>query len=246
MKKFAYFLVISLIFTLFAFPVSAAEEKSRVIDTAGRLTPIQISSLQDRTEDLSDAHSFDVVIVFVHSLEVSTPHGYADNLFRNNYGYGSSHDGILLLVSMEERDWLIYRSGSGEDKFSDSMLDSIGGEVAELLSEGEYYEAALTFLDSTEEVLNGEYEASSDNSLLFAELIVIAVALILAFVIAGAVKRSMNTVRKQTGASGYIEGGIDLTVARDTYLYSTVTKVKIESNSSGSGGRRSSSRGGKF
>lgn len=253
MKKIGLILLISLLFTLFIFPVSAEEENARVVDQAGLLDSFEESSLEREIAEIADEYRFDVVIVFVEDIGYSTPTAFADDYFDyNGYGYGSSRDGILLLVSMEERDWYISTSGSGIDEFSDRTLDSIGGDVAGYLSDGDYYEAAKTFIVSTEAVLSGEYK-TSDGSLFIAELIVIAVSLVLAFAIAGAVKRSMNNSRKQTNASDYVPGnGIDLTVARDTYLYSTVTKVKIESSSSGSSSHRSSSghshggRGGKF
>lgn len=242
MRKFALLTAILLVLTLFAFPVSADDALSRVIDDADLLTSSEEERLQNEIDSLIDKHGFDFVIVYVDS----SARDYA-----NDYGFGNSRDGILLLVSKAERDWYISTSGSGIALFSDQTIDSIGNDLSSELSDGEYYEAALTFLESSEAVLRGDYEVNKEFPL-FAELIVVVLSLIAAIAIGAVVKRSMNTARKQTNASSYVASGSSkITLARDTFLYSTVSKVKIESNSSGSSHRSSSGRshggrGGRF
>lgn len=274
MRKFAIFTVISLLLTLFMFPVSA-DELPRVIDEADLLTASEEADLQEKIDALIDKHAFDFVIVYVDDIGASTPRAYADDYFDyNGYGCGSGRDGILLLVSMAERDWYISTSGSGIASFSDAALDSIADDFVPYLSDGDYYDAACEFLESAEAVLEGDYEvdyndnysdyysddyyAEEDGFPIMAELVVIVISVVLAFAITGAFKRSMNTARKQTGASAYTSPrGANITVARDTFLYSTVSKVKIETSSSSasrsggsshrsSSGRSHGGRGGKF
>lgn len=251
MRKFALLAIISLLFTLFALPISAAEP--RVIDNADLLTSSEEAILEESIAEIADEYTFDIVIVYVDDIGNRSPRSYADDFFDyNGYGYGSSRDGILLLVSLDRQDWQVSTSGSGEDYFRDAALDHIEDEVIPYLSDGDYYSAAQRFISLTESVISGDFaESRSDGFPFVAELIILALSLILAFAIAFAVKRSMNTARKQTGASRYADPqGVDLSLARDTYLYSTVTKVKIETNSSGShrssSGRSHGGRGGKF
>lgn len=275
MRKFAIFTVISLLFTLFMLPVSA-DDLPRVIDEADLLTASEEADLQDKIDALIDEHAFDFVIVYVDDIGASTPRAYADDYFDyNGYGCGSGRDGILLLVSMAERDWYISTSGSGIACFSDTTLDSIADDFVPYLSNGDYYDAACEFLTVAEAVLEGDYEGDyndyysdyysddyyaeeDDGFPIMAELVVIAISVVLAFAIAGVVKRSMNTARKQSGASAYTSPrGANIAVARDTFLYSTVSKVKIETSSSSasrsggsshrsSSGRSHGGRGGKF
>ena len=55
----------------------------------------------------------------------------------------------------------------------------------------------------------------------------ILVALLIVFLM----KRSMSTVRKQKRADGYIQSGsFKLTESRDIFLYSTVTRIRINTN----------------
>lgn len=263
MRKFAILTVISLMLTLFVLPVSA-DELPRVIDDADLLSASEEADLQAVIDVLIDEHSFDFVIVYTDDIGSSSPRQYADDYFDDNgYGYGDGRDGILLLVSMAERDWYISTSGSGIGCFSDHTLDSIGSDIVLYLSDGDYYDAAREFLSAAEAVLEGDYYGSSDEYYddyyddyyytenyvgseesdrfpVMAELIVIVVSLVIAFIAASMAKRSMNTARKQVGASRYIGAkGANITVARDTYLYSTVSKVKIESDSSHGGSSRS-------
>lgn len=58
-------------------------------------------------------------------------------------------------------------------------------------------------------------------------LIGLAVALLIVFLM----KRSMSTVRKQKNAGEYVvKNSFQLTESRDIYLYSTVTRVRVNTN----------------
>ena len=59
-----------------------------------------------------ERQSCDVIVVTVASLDGKTAESYADDYFDfNGYGLGQDRDGILLLLSMEDRDWAISTHG---------------------------------------------------------------------------------------------------------------------------------------
>lgn len=61
--------------------------------------------------------------------------------------------------------------------------------------------------------------------------IAILIAILLALGVVLLMKRGMSTVRYQGRADGYVnEGSFSLTDARDIYLYSTVTRTRINNN----------------
>ena len=61
--------------------------------------------------------------------------------------------------------------------------------------------------------------------------IAIVIAILLSLGIVLLMKRSMSTVRYQGRADGYVnEGSFSLTDARDIYLYSTVSRTRINNN----------------
>ncbi len=107
-------------FFLFGIPSSAAD-LPRLVDQADLLTDSEESALSDRLDEISERHQFDVVVVTVDSLEGETAVVYADDFYDyNGYGFGDERDGILLLISMEERDWCISTTGYGITAFTDA------------------------------------------------------------------------------------------------------------------------------
>ena len=79
---------------------------------------------------------------------------YADDYYDyNGYGAGADNDGILLLLSMEDRDWWISTTGYGIDAFTDYGIDVIGDEIVPDLSNGDYYSAFTEFIDLTDDFL---------------------------------------------------------------------------------------------
>ena len=77
---------------------------------------------------------------------------------------------------------------------------------------------------------DGTPAAASDDTLV--KIVVsIAIGLAVALVILLLMKRSMSTVRKQKRADVYIEkDSFSLTEARDLFLYSTVTRVRVNNS----------------
>ena len=73
---------------------------------------------------------------------------YADDFYDyNGYGYGDSRDGILLLISMEERDWRISTCGYGITVFTDAGQEYISDKFLPYLSDGDYSEAFTKYAD---------------------------------------------------------------------------------------------------
>ena len=68
-------------------------------------------------------------------------------------------------------------------------------------------------------------------SLLNIFLISLAVGLVISLVIVFLMKRSMSTVRSAKRADGYVKrDSFSLTEARDIFLYSTVTRVRVNND----------------
>ena len=97
------------------------QEKTRVVDMADLLSDSEESSLLFKLDEISERQQFDVVVVTVGSLDGKTPTAYADDFYDyNGYGFGAEYDGVLLLVSMEERDWRISTCGYGITALTDA------------------------------------------------------------------------------------------------------------------------------
>jgi len=269
--SFLYFVDTYLIFYNDTVNVEITEEMmTKVVDNAGLLTDEEEDKLRIKINDIVNRYNFDIVIVTTESCGNKTPVEYADDYFDyNDYGIGDNRDGMLFLLSMEERDWYISTHGYGIYAFTDYGLDRIGELVLNDLSGKYYYYAFSSFLDHAEMFLwNAEYDSPYDvnNEYLKSEpvdytvtylIIAAVVSIIFALIIVSVMKSGMNTIRVKQNAHDYIKkDSFVLLNKKDSFTYSNVTKIKIETSSSSGGGgsstHRSSSgsshggRGGKF
>ena len=140
MKKriFTVFLTI-LLFMLSTVGVWASEgsddsgfsgEYERLTDSAGLLSEEEAQNILTKLDEVSERQKFDIVILTVDSLEGATATEYADDFFDYyGYGYGEGKDGILFLVSMEDRDWALSTHGYGITAFTDAGCDYIAEQL---------------------------------------------------------------------------------------------------------------------
>lgn len=128
-------------------PVLASEQK--IIDHAGLLDESEIEELELQARHLSTQYGMDIVIVTVPGLEGKSSESYADDFYdENGYGLDSDNSGILLLLSMEYRDWAISTCGKAIYAFTDYGIQSIFSEMSNSLSQDQYYLAFSKYLDA--------------------------------------------------------------------------------------------------
>ena len=124
MKKAIRLVLVLAILLCAALPVNATSYW--IVDDAGLLTEDEITVLDAFAARLVNDYGMDVVILTVESLEGKSSEAFADDYFDDNgYGYGENASGVLLLLSMEYRDWAISTSGDCIRIFSDRQLDNI-------------------------------------------------------------------------------------------------------------------------
>lgn len=261
MKKriFALLLTAVLCLTL-VLPADATKITKRyMVDDADLLTASQQQQLHNALAQLSAQHKMDIVIVTVDSLNGKSATAYADDYFDyNGYGWGERFSGILLLISMEDRDWAISTCGNGMDAFTDDGLDYIAGQIVPLLSDGDYADAFAEFASLCDTFLvqaNTGKPFDSDTlpkdpfSLLWIPGCLV-IGLAVALIVVAIMKNQLKSVRSQSAARDYLrQGSLQLRVCNDLFLYRTVRKTaKPKNNSahSGSSGRSHGGTSGKF
>lgn len=117
-----------------------------VVDDAGLLTADEEERLNTLYERLSEEQRCEIAVVTVDGLGGKTPEAYADDFFDyNGYGYGLDDDGLLLLVSMADRDWHLTTHGRARDQMDEARFHQLTDEVVSLLSQGSYYDAFEAF-----------------------------------------------------------------------------------------------------
>lgn len=236
----------------------------RLVDAADLLTESEKSSLLAELDEVSRRQKMDIVVVTAESLQGYTAQEYADDFYDyGGYGYGAGKDGILLLVSMEERDWWISTCGYGISVFTDAGIEYLSEQFLGDLSDGEYASAFHTFVSQCDafitqaredEPYDRENPPRAPLSLIWIPA-AFASGLVLALLVVAVMKSRLKTVRSQAAAGSYIrEGSMHITENREFFLYRNVhrTAKPKQNHSSGSSVHTSSSGtthgggGGKF
>ena len=240
-----------------AFLCSVQAATPRLAEEAGLLTADEAAALERQLDAVSDRHGVDVVILTVDSLGTFSPMEFADDYYDYN-GYGES--GILLLVSMEERDWWISTAGSCITAFTDAGLEHISEQFLPFLSDGDYALAFESFADSCDSFMTqaatGEpYDTQNlpeEPFPVFAAFLVsLVVGLVVALIVTGIMKAQLKSVAMKAQADDYVKN-MELTNSRDLFLYDQGTRTERPKSTSGSSTHTSSSGtshgggGGKF
>ncbi|NLI57465.1 MAG: TPM domain-containing protein [Clostridium sp.] len=207
----------------------------RLIDSAGLLTNEEVEKLTEKLDEISKRQNFDVIIVTVDSLkEGYTSTEYADDFYDfNGFGMGNNYDGILLLISVEKRDWAISTHGYGITVFTDAGQKYMVDNFIVYLRQGKYYKAFDKFAYLSDDfITQAKTDKPYDSNNLPKKpmspiwiLVSILGGTLIAFVITEIMKRNLKSVSKQRGASKYIVDTVMSPFAnKDLFLYSIVTK----------------------
>lgn len=264
MKKRILYVLLALLFCLsIASPVCAAGVNIRLVDNADLLTTDELAEIIIDLNTVSQKHEVDLVIVTTDSIGYKTPAEYADDFFDyNEYGYGPNRDGVLLLISMEDSDWYISTSGYGITAFTDAGIDYIGEQITPYLSDGEFAEGFREYILLCDDFITAARNGSPYTTqtlpkepfeILPTVLFSIIIGFAVAFIVTGIMKGQLKSIRSQSGAADYLKpGSLNISDARDLFLYRNVTRRPKPESSSGSSTHRSSSGrshgggGGKF
>ena len=267
MKKFlSSVLAVLLLIVCLSIPAFADAQLSYVTDDAGILYDSDISALEERAAAVSEQYGCGVYIVTVEDFTDYSDAYYVDDfgeeLFSSyDLGLGDGNCGILLILSMAERDYGLVAHGDfantaftdyGKYTMQDEFLDNFreddwyGGFADYIAACGRYLEANANGTpidvepsDETEE----EYEPLSfGDKLFFAALMAfrfgLPLGLIVAFIVCAVYKRQLKSVRRATEAARYtVSGGAEITAREDRFTHTTEvrTPIKTESDDHDSG-----------
>ena len=233
-----------------AFLAFADDRLPRLVDTAGLLSDSEKTYLLEKLDEISERQEVDIVVVTTESLEEKSAMEYADDFYDyNGYGFGSEKDGILFLISTEEREWHISTTGYGITAITDTRLRSMSNEFIYDLSEGNYASAFTTFAEQCDSFItqarnsekynvNNNVKKSDNNAtprtpvkepFLFSRnfMISLGIGFVLSLIVTGIMRSQLKTVHSQSKADDYIKkGSMNLTRRNDLFLYSHVDKRK--------------------
>ncbi|MDD6674796.1 MAG: TPM domain-containing protein [Lactimicrobium massiliense] len=227
-----------------------ADEYDRLIDMGEIVDESDEEELLAALDELSERQKLEVAIATVESLEGEDIGTMADDIYdRCNFGYGEDKDGVLLLVSKNDREWYISTCGYGITAFTDAGIQYIGKQMKSDLSDGNYAAAFHTYIDQCDQFITQArtghpYDRSNlpkGKLPMTWTLISLSGGLALGLVIAGMLRGQMKSVRYAPEADHYVrDGSLNITRSNDMFLYRTVNKT-VRSKDSGSSTHTSSS-----
>lgn len=226
------------------------DTRERVVDMAELLSDSDETALLSKLDEISERQKLDIVVLTVNTLDGKTPRDYADDFYDyNGYGFGENKDGILLLVSMEDRDWWISTTGYGITALTDAGIEYISKKFLSDLSDGDYAQAFTTYAELCDQFITqaktGEpYDIGNmpkePFNVAWNILVAFVIGLVVAFVVTNIMKKQMKTVQLKSEANNYVKSNsMIVTENRDLFLYNQVSRrarPKETDNSSGSSG----------
>lgn len=268
-KKFLHFFTLVFLLSVFSFySVFAADNMPRLVDNANLLSEEEKMELLNKLDEISTRQQMDIVVVTVDSLEGASAMQYANDFYdRYGYGFGTEKDGILFLVSMEERDWYITTTGYGITALTDAGLNYLSEQFLNDLSAGNYATAFTTFAELCDDFITQARNGTpydiyfSEESFSFAKNLGIAfgIAFLLSLFLTEGMKRKLKSVHYQVAADNYIKkNSMQMTQKSDLFLYQNINRrKKVKNNTTqnhvggsqthtSSSGRTHGGRGGKF
>ena len=230
-----------------AVPAFAVESPSRLVDQADLLTAEEEAKLLEMLDEISQRQRLDVVIVTADNMGGKTTEAYADDFF--DYG-GYAADGVLMLVNMEDRKVWISTTGYGITAFTDAGIDYILDQIEGELSGENYARAMEIFAENCDDFINQARSGDPYDTHnlpeepfdpVFTAIVALVIGLIVALIATGIMRSKLKSVRNKYEAADYVRpGSMQVTVAREIFLYRQVHRVPRPKDG-GSSTHRSSS-----
>ena len=228
-----------------AVPAFAAENTDFLYDEADLLTASEESSLIKKLASVSTKYEAQIIVVTIASMDGGDIDDFADYLYDTlGFGYGENHDGVLILVCMDPREYRILSNGFAGVAIDSDDISKISDEIVSNLSDGDYAGAFDEFADECAYYLDGHingFPFNAGKSLAISLIVGVVIGLIVVFVLKGQLK----SVRSQSRAQEYVkDGSMRVNLSNDMFLYRNVTRTKKQSSSSSSSGGTARSTGG--
>ena len=259
MKRIFSCLLLLLITISFAVTAYADFQNPAIVDDAGYLMQSELASLSKELDEVREKYGFEVAIYTESDMTSSTAQASADDIYDyNGYGAGENDDGILLYICSDTREYHFTTHGEGLKYFNSNGLKYLESKVTPYLSENDYYEAFNAYIETTDELLQMAKDGKPYNEKQYSTKYLIGVIiaallipLLVALILMKKKLKKMKTAVENDYAANYVKpGSMNISVSRDLFLYSRITKTERPKESSGthtsSSGRTHGGRGGSF
>ena len=239
-----------------------AADSVYVADEADLLTAEEESVLAQKMAETAERLDCGIYLVTVDTYfyHGGSPQEAAEALYVQQTMYGGvPKDGILLMLSMADRDYSLITYGEyAADVFDDETMWDMEDDFLYYFRQNDWYGGFRQYVDDAAEELTDYYEDAVErygrgyesyyepgvpdivyrfgrvDSELW--LVVLFGSMAVALIICLVMKSALGNARKATNANAYIpQGGVDLRVKQDLFTHTT-TRVIHHPKSNGGGG----------
>ena len=236
-------------------PAFAAEDDFPYIcDTELLLTDEEWTTLERRAKVISEQFACAVYFVTVENYQdygSGSIYEVAKNIYLEyDLGWGEEKSGVLLLLSMYDRDYTLIAYGYGNTAFTDYGKDYLSEQFLDDFADNDWAEGCQDYLATCGEMLKMAREGNPlDIGSRVRTWHIVVASIVLGFLLALVICNAWSRkCKKKTAlnmeAGNYLApGGMDITLRDDQYSHTTQTRTKIERSSGSSGGTTIDSQG---
>lgn len=231
------------------------DEKEKIYDFADLFTDEEEEILYSKVMDFVNDYKMDMVIVTIDDNNKVSARDYADDFYDYNYfGINSTHDGLLLLIDMDNRKVWISTTGNAILVFDDRRINNILDYVQEDLISAKYNLAANDFVKHSSKYAklgvansnadmkidaNGNYVKNRDITFsrvfnIIKQVIIFPTIITIIILIIGYF--SHRNVKKAVFAKAYLKNGsMKINIKQDNFVTTSTTRTRIVSDTSSGG-----------
>lgn len=250
MKRFAALLSALALLACWSLTAYAAADEDAVpyiCDTVPLLADDEWLELEAQAETIAETYQCAVYFITVEDYTdygSGDIYGTAKDIYlANDLGYGTEKSGVMLLLSMADRDYTLIAYGYGNTAFTDYGKDYLSERFLDNFAGDDWYGGCKDYLSTCDEMLSMARSGQPlDLGSRIHPIFPVLVSLILGFLLALIICGSLSTAASKktsvkTMADDYLKsGGMQITHRSDKYAYTTQNRRKIEKSSSSSGG----------
>lgn len=244
------------------FALSASADGMYVSDAAGLLSADELGALDDNAREISEYYNCGVYIVVVDDYTDyvrGSISDFSEAVYKSyNLGMGEGKNGILLSLSMSERDYDLCAYGDwAHYAFTDYGKDKLAGTFLDNFRNNDWFGGFNDYLANSASLMEMAKNGEPLDTIVYDEQprqrgwnplelgLILLVPCVVAMSVCSVFKAQMKTARRQFFAMPYVdEGSSRLTVNHDQFLSRNVVRTPIPRKDDDDGPRASGGRPG--
>lgn len=206
-----------------------------VRDYNNLLTQEQAESLEAMAKKASEKVGCGIYLVTVDNYREDTGNSMdfeaAQVIYESNgLGTGENKEGIMLMMSMEDRHmYLLAHGKAAQAAMNKDHTDNVKDHLHDYFSEDDWYNGFCKYVDMAESYA-GMAAGSPFNShkvavILLGVVLCLLIGAVIALIVTLILKQQLKSVAVKAEASNYVDGGLNLNFRNDVFSHTTVSRV---------------------